>query len=90
MPRFYPSEARRIAEKVIKEELTGKDYDEDDAKEWSLNIAERVKALVKGGSRGLRTTLAHRPKRIFISPLNLVPTLTPQASRSRGTRWWCR
>lgn len=46
--RFYPSEARKVAEKIIAEELMGKEYDEDDAKELSLTICERIKAAVKG------------------------------------------
>jgi hypothetical protein len=49
--RFYPSEARKVAEQILAEELNGKEYDEDDAKEWSLTIAERVKAGVKGEQR---------------------------------------
>jgi len=46
--RFYPSEARKIAEKIMEEELKDKVYDEDDAKEWSLAICERIKSSVKG------------------------------------------
>ena len=46
--RFYPSEARTLAEKIITKELTGKEFDEDEAKEWSLNIADRIKAGVRG------------------------------------------
>eukprot|EP00952_Eustigmatos_sp_NYUAD-ZCMA_P002605 11438-Eustigmatos_ZCMA.PRE.1 len=46
--KFYPSQARKVAEQIMAEELTGKEYDEDDAREWSLIIAERVKAGVKG------------------------------------------
>lgn len=45
--RFYPSEARKLAEKIIAEELTGKEYDEDDAKDLSLTICERIKNGVK-------------------------------------------
>lgn len=48
--RFYPSEARKLAEKIIAEELTGKEYDEDDAKELSLTICERIKNGVKSKS----------------------------------------
>lgn len=37
-----------LAEKIIAEELQGKEFDEDDAKEWSLVIADRIKTGVKG------------------------------------------
>ena len=46
--RFYPSQAKKVAEKIMEEELKDKVYDEDDAKEWSLVICDRIKAGVKG------------------------------------------
>lgn len=46
--RFYPSQARKIAEQVMEEELKDKVYDEEDAKEWSLTICDKIKAAVKG------------------------------------------
>lgn len=44
---FYPSQAKAIAEKCVKAELTGKEYDEEDAKEWSLNIADAIREQAK-------------------------------------------
>jgi hypothetical protein len=44
---FYPSQVKAIAEKVVKSELEGKSYDEAGAKQWSLNIANRMRMEVK-------------------------------------------
>merc|ERR1712205_275661 len=44
--RFYPSKAKEITEKVIEEELANRQYDDDMAKSWSLNISDRVRELV--------------------------------------------
>jgi hypothetical protein len=46
--RFYPSQARAVAEKVISEELKDAVYDEDDAKDWSVLISDKVRDAVVG------------------------------------------
>jgi hypothetical protein len=81
--RFYPSEARKLAEKIIAEELTGKEYDEDDAKELSLTICERIKNGVKSKSptQYLTVSSADRPHSISVTCVLtdaqsvMVPTL---------------
>lgn len=45
--KFYPSQAKKIADRVIHEELDEKEYDEEDAKDWCLNICDKIKAAVK-------------------------------------------
>ena len=46
--RFYPSTATAIATRILNEELDGQTYDEEDAKEWSLKISDRVREAVAG------------------------------------------
>ncbi|CAM9155216.1 unnamed protein product [Phaeothamnion confervicola] len=41
--RFYPSHVRAIADKLVRSELEGKVYDEEEAKEWCLNIADAIR-----------------------------------------------
>ena len=45
--RFSPAPVKRVIDAVLQERLTGKEYDEADAKEWSIEISEDVKARVK-------------------------------------------
>ena len=47
-PRFSPAAVRKVIDAVLLEKLTGKEYTEDDAKEWSIEVCEDVKAAVKG------------------------------------------
>jgi hypothetical protein len=44
--KFYPSKAKVIADKVMEEELNGVKYDEEEAKNWSMNISDKVRELV--------------------------------------------
>ena len=44
--RFYPSQAKALADKVIATELANQEYDEDDAKEWSVAISDKVREAV--------------------------------------------
>lgn len=44
--RFYPSKAKTIAEKILNDELRGSEYNEDDAKIWSLNISDKVREAI--------------------------------------------
>ena len=46
--RFYPSAAKAIADKIINEELEGRVYDEEESKDLSLNISNRVREAVQG------------------------------------------
>lgn len=48
MPRFLPSRAKAIADKVISDELTGAVYDEEDSKNWGVNISDKIRELVTG------------------------------------------
>jgi hypothetical protein len=41
--RFYPSQAKAIAQAALEETLTNQDYDEDDAKEWSNTISDKTR-----------------------------------------------
>ena len=45
--KFSPAPVKRVIDAVLQERLTGKEYDEADAKEWSIEISEDVKARVK-------------------------------------------
>ncbi|CAM9245675.1 unnamed protein product [Discosporangium mesarthrocarpum] len=45
--KFYPSEVKAIAEKAVGMELCEKEYNSEDAKEWSLNIADTIREAVK-------------------------------------------
>mmetsp|Transcript_21901 Transcript_21901/g.36668 ORF Transcript_21901/g.36668 Transcript_21901/m.36668 type:complete len:133 (-) Transcript_21901:1032-1430(-) len=44
--RFYPSQAKAIADGVIAEELDKVVYDEEDAKQWSINISDKIRESV--------------------------------------------
>jgi hypothetical protein len=41
--RFYPSRAKAIAEKVAAAEIGEQQYNDEDAKIWSLNISDKVR-----------------------------------------------
>lgn len=45
--KFYPSAVREICERVLLDELGCKDYFEDNAKEWIINIGNAIKSEVK-------------------------------------------
>ncbi|CAM9140003.1 unnamed protein product [Ascophyllum nodosum] len=45
--KFYPSEVKAIAEKAVRGELQDKEYDVEEAKEWSLNIADMIREGIK-------------------------------------------
>ena len=38
----------KIIDSVLHGELDKKEYDQDEAKEWSINVSEAIKAKVKG------------------------------------------
>ena len=46
--RFLPSQAKAIAEEVVRSELEGQIYDEEDAKAWSNIICDKVRTQVTG------------------------------------------
>lgn len=46
--RFYPSQANKIAQAIVEGELNGQDFEEDDAKAWTLSIGDKVRDAVKG------------------------------------------
>ena len=46
--RFYPSDAKAISDAVIVEVLNGQEYDEEEAKTWSMDISDRIRELVTG------------------------------------------
>eukprot|EP01038_Epipyxis_sp_PR26KG_P007800 gene7800-10595_t len=41
--RFYQSKAKAIGDKIIADELTNANYDEEEAKIWSLNISDKIR-----------------------------------------------
>ncbi|CAN0375688.1 unnamed protein product, partial [Laminaria digitata] len=45
--KFYPSEVKAIAQKTVQAELQDKEYEGEEAKEWSLNIADTIREGVK-------------------------------------------
>lgn len=45
--RFYPSQAKAIAESIVVEELRDQEYEEEDAKAWSLSIADKIREAIK-------------------------------------------
>jgi hypothetical protein len=45
--RFLSSAVKKIVDVVLEAELTGKEYEQEDAKEWSINICENIKKRVK-------------------------------------------
>ena len=46
--KFYPSQARGIAEGVMKEVLEGMTYDEEESKFWGTEISDKVREAVHG------------------------------------------
>lgn len=44
--RFYPSKAKAIADKIIADELNDAVYDEEDAKNWSIIISDKIRESV--------------------------------------------
>ena len=49
--RFFPSEAKALAEKVIRGELNNQTYDEEDAKVWSVDIGNKIREAMASKSR---------------------------------------
>jgi hypothetical protein len=45
--RFYPSVAKAIADKVLEAELSGQTYDEEEARNWSLNISDSIRQQIQ-------------------------------------------
>ena len=48
--RFFPSRVTNVIQRVMNEKLTDRDYDEQDAKLWTLELCNEIKAAVKGTS----------------------------------------
>lgn len=46
--RFYPSAAKAIADSVLAEILNDQVYDEEDAKNWSMDISDKIRESVTG------------------------------------------
>mmetsp|Transcript_16133 Transcript_16133/g.16265 ORF Transcript_16133/g.16265 Transcript_16133/m.16265 type:complete len:133 (+) Transcript_16133:141-539(+) len=44
--RFYPSQARAIAQKITEEELKDQEFDEGDALGWSNTISDKIREAV--------------------------------------------
>lgn len=51
--RFYPSKAKALADKIIFDELNGTVFDEEEAKNWSINISDKVRETVNGNAKDL-------------------------------------
>eukprot|EP01041_Mallomonas_annulata_P002020 gene2020-3926_t len=44
--KFYPSQARVIAQKIVEEELKDQEFDEEDAQVWSKVISDKIREAV--------------------------------------------
>ena len=53
--RFFPSKAKAIADKVIFDELNGAVYEEEDAKNWGINISDKIRESVTGTNEPFET-----------------------------------
>lgn len=51
--RFYPSVAKAIANRVLQDELGGQTFDEEDAKNWSMNISDKIRESLHGLNKRL-------------------------------------
>jgi hypothetical protein len=49
--RFFPSKAKAIGDRVIADVLNGTTYDEDDTKNWSVEISDKIRHDVAGTDR---------------------------------------
>jgi len=45
--KFIPAWGTSIAKKIVEDELKEKEYDEDDSKDWSIAICEKIKKEMK-------------------------------------------
>ena len=45
--KFYPSVAKAIGDKVLETELSGQTYDEEEARNWSLNISDSIRQQIQ-------------------------------------------
>lgn len=45
--KFYPSQVRAICDRVLKNHLEGKEYDDDLAKEWICLVGNAIKSDIK-------------------------------------------
>lgn len=59
--RFYPSQAKKLAQAVVEAELNGQEFEEDDVKAWTLSIGDKVRDSVKG-----KVVLVHTPYLILL------------------------
>jgi hypothetical protein len=48
--RFYPSIAKKIAYDIIQAELQEQEYDEEDAKGWSLVLSDKIRDALRSKS----------------------------------------
>jgi hypothetical protein len=85
--RFPPAQVKAVIDRVLEQELKGKVYDVEEAKEWSINICENIKSAVKGSARFSSTTVAIYPPD-FIRVLSLLPFQT--SAISLAIRLWFR
>mmetsp|Transcript_11833 Transcript_11833/g.12203 ORF Transcript_11833/g.12203 Transcript_11833/m.12203 type:complete len:135 (-) Transcript_11833:140-544(-) len=45
--RFYPSVAKKIAYDIVHNELHDQEYDEEDAKNWSLVLSDKIRDALR-------------------------------------------
>eukprot|EP00428_Durinskia_dybowskii_P063584 CAMPEP_0170388100 /NCGR_PEP_ID=MMETSP0117_2-20130122/17907_1 /TAXON_ID=400756 /ORGANISM="Durinskia baltica, Strain CSIRO CS-38" /LENGTH=132 /DNA_ID=CAMNT_0010644005 /DNA_START=14 /DNA_END=412 /DNA_ORIENTATION=- len=45
--RFFPSKAKAIGDQVISDILNGTVYDEEEAKNWSIDISDKIRESVR-------------------------------------------
>jgi hypothetical protein len=55
--RFYPSVAKKIAYDIIHAELHDQEYDEEDAKSWSLVLADKIRDALRSNRLNLICSL---------------------------------
>lgn len=58
--RFKPADVQQVIHEVLKEELDGKDYDEEQVAEWTENIGNKTKKRLKG--KQIKITSEFMPK----------------------------
>ena len=82
--RFPPAQVKAIIDRVLNEELgkkpndeMEKQYDVEEAKEWSINICENIKSKVKGKCS---------PAKGAAADAQLVRDCVQRRSTSLGTR----
>lgn len=65
--RFFPSKAKAIGDRIISEILSSAVYDEEEAKNWSIDISDKVREAVAGSPTSLMYFLPIVYQQFFVS-----------------------